>query len=303
MKIFISGSNGMVGRNLSNLLSVNGYDLLTPSRQEVDLLDELLIDNFLKKHKPDIIIHCAGVVGGIAMNIENQAFSLNSNTLMGINLINSAKRNGVPRFINLASSCMYPKNILDELKIDDLLSGKLEPTNEGYAIAKILVWKYLNYSSNKNFKGKTIIPCNLYGPYDNFDLSSAHLIPAAIMKVHSSLERGDSIEIWGRGIVRREFMYAEDMVDFIRVFLERFDDMPNECNLGIENDYTILDYYEKICDVVGAKKEFILREEKPEGMKRKKLDISFQKSINWKPQHSLKHGIEKTYDFFKKTLG
>lgn len=290
----------MVGSNLLRHLSSKHYEILSPARSKINLLDKLSIDNYFKTHKPDTVIHCAGVVGGIAMNIDNQAKSLNCNTLMGLNLINSSFENGVTKFINLGSSCMYPKNLERELSTDDLLKSELEPTNEGYAMSKLLVWKYLKFITNKNFKGKTIIPCNLFGPNDNFDLKTAHLIPAALVKAHNSSITGDSIEIWGSGKAKREFMYVEDLADFIEFFLTNFETMPEECNLGTEDDFTIKEYYEKVCDTVGTEKKFCFLEDKPQGMTRKKLDITFQKSLNWMPKHSIKEGLEKTYEYYKK---
>ena len=278
MKLLISGGSGMVGTNLRKHIPNEQYQILSPSKSELNLLNKEDVNFYLKKNKPDIVIHCAGLVGGIAMNINNQALSMHNNTLMGLNLINASKENGIKKFINLGSSCMYPKDLNDELKIQDLLSGKLEPTNEGYAISKILIWKYLKYSSDDNFVGKTIIPCNLYGPFDNFDPIKAHLIPAAIVKAHNARNKNQRIEIWGKGEVKREFLYVEDLVDFIMIFLKNFDNMPAECNLGAEKDYTVLEFYEKICDTVGIQKNFVFLTEKPTGMKRKKLQIDFQKS-------------------------
>ncbi len=302
MKILISGGNGMVGTNLKKHLSLDQHQILSPSRSELDLLNKEDVNFYLKKNKPDAVIHCAGLVGGIAMNINNQALSLHNNTVMGINLINASNDNGIKKFINLGSSCMYPKDFSDELRIEDLLSGKLEPTNEGYAISKILIWKYLKHLSDDGFVGKTIIPCNLYGPFDNFDPINAHLIPAAIVKAHNARYKNQKIEIWGKGEVKREFLFVEDLADFIKVFLDNFDSMPEECNLGAEEDHTVLEFYEKICDTVGIQKNFVFLTEKPTGMKRKKLYIDFQKSINWKPKFNLEQGLNKTYEFYKKTI-
>lgn len=302
MKVLVSGGTGMVGCNLLSHLNAKPYEVFSPTSSEVDLLNKSTIDQYLKENKVDVVIHCAGLVGGIAMNIANQANSLNNNTLMGLNLINSSFENGVSKFINLGSSCMYPKNLEKTLSIDDLLSDKFEPTNEGYAISKIIIWKYLKFLTNENFSGKTIIPCNLFGPNDNFDLKTAHLIPSALAKAHKSSISGEKIEIWGRGSAKREFMYVEDLADFIGFFLDNFDSMPEECNLGTEHDFTVKEYYEKVCKTVGIDQEFIFLTDKPEGMKRKKLDISFQKSIGWMPKNTIEEGLRKTYEYYKKNI-
>tara|TARA_X000000950_G_scaffold189511_1_gene229064 strand:+ start:4450 stop:5358 length:909 start_codon:yes stop_codon:yes gene_type:complete len=302
MNVLVAGGSGMVGHNLISHLSNKPYKIFFPSSSKVNLLDKSKIDQYIKKNKIDVVIHCAGLVGGISMNIANQAQFLNKNTLMGLNLINSSFENGVSKFINLGSSCMYPRNLEKNLSIDDLLTSKFEPTNEGYAISKILIWKYLKFLTNNNFLGKTIIPCNLYGPNDNFDLNTAHLIPAAIAKAHNSRTSGEKIEIWGTGSARREFMYVEDLTDFIGFFLDNFNSMPDECNLGTEHDFTVKEYYENVCHTVGIEQEFIFLKNKPEGMKRKKLDISFQKSINWIPKNSLQMGLKKTYEYFKTNI-
>ena len=198
MKILISGGNGMVGTNLIKHLSSDDHHILSPSSSELNLLHKDAVNSYLKENKPDVVIHCAGLVGGIVMNINNQALSLHNNTVMGLNLINASKENGIKKFVNLGSSCMYPKDLNNELRIEDLLSGKLEPTNEGYAISKILIWKYLKHISDNDFVGKTIIPCNLYGPYDNFDPINAHLIPAAIVKAHNAKDKDQKLKFGGR---------------------------------------------------------------------------------------------------------
>lgn len=304
MKIFLSGGNGMVGTNLRKTLEESShYEVLAPNKNTLNLLDKLKLKEYFLEEKPDMVIHCAGIVGGIKMNIQNQAKSLEENTLMAMNLISVSKETGVTKFLNLGSSCMYPKDLEKELKISDLLTNLLEPTNEGYALAKIFAWKYLNFMSDQSFIGKTAIPCNLFGEYDKFDEGRSHLLPAIIRKVKESKENGTQIEIWGDGSARREFMYVGDFVKIILIVIEKFDTFPREFNLGCETDYTILEYYKKVCEVLDAKQDFKFKLDEPTGMRRKKLDISFQKAFNLEYSFELCKGIRNTYKFFMENYG
>ena len=305
IKILITGSTGMVGRNIINYLTTKEFFLLTPKSSELNLLDKRKIDYYLDKNKPDLIIHSAGVVGGIQANILNPVKFLYDNSQMGLNIIKSAFEHKILKFINLASSCMYPKDLTDLLKEDYILTGKLEPTNEGYALAKILTTKLCEYifKENNNYKYKTIIPCNLYGKYDKFDSIKAHLIPAVINKIHKAkVNNMDIVEIWGTGEVKREFMYTEDLADFILYAIKNFDRLPQNLNVGTGKDYTINKYYEIVSSVIGYKGGFKHDLTKPVGMAQKTVDISKLNKFGWKSKISLEEGIEKTYQYFLKEI-
>ncbi len=301
MKVLVTGGSGMVGRNLINLLEKKSISYLAPSSSELNLLDQDNVDQYLSKDKPDFVVHCAGRVGGIQANIKDPVGFLVENTEMGKNLLLSCFKNKVTNVLNLASSCMYPRN-RDLLVEDMILTGELEPTNEGYALAKIFVTKLANYISktNEGFSYKTIIPCNIYGKYDKFDPEKSHLVPAIIHKVHTALERGEkSVLIWGDGTVRREFMYSEDLADFIYYALSNFPNLPELINVGLGKDYSILEYYQTVAEVLGYKGEFEFDTTKPVGMKQKLMANSLTQKMGWSPSHSLIEGIKKTYEFYK----
>ena len=221
---------------------------------------------------------------------------------MGLNLVNASKNNSVKKLINLGSSSVYPKNISGKISEDMLLSGPLEPTNEGYALAKIAIIKMCEYLSlvNKEFSYKTIIPCNLFGLYDKFDSINSHMIPSVIMKIHKAHQNFEkTVEIWGDGTAKREFMFAQDLCDFILYCIENYDRMPQNINFGRGKDFTINEYYEIISKIVGFKGEFIHNINKPVGMKKKLTDIQLMKDFGWNNITSLEVGISKSYNYYK----
>ena len=305
MKIIITGGSGMVGKNLIHFLNNNtNHNLLHPTSSELNLLNFNSVCDYIEKEKPETIIHCAGLVGGIQSNIELPYSFLSQNLIIGSNLIEASILNKVPKLINLGSSCMYPKNLDKELEEKDILTGELEPTNEGYAIAKIAVAKLCEFAKKEyNLDYKTIIPCNIYGKWDKFDPKNSHMIPAVIRKIHLSKINNKVPDIWGGGSARREFMYVEDLADFINYCLINYDFLENYTNVGLGYDYSILDYYNNIASVVGYKGDFKFDLTKPEGMKQKLCSITKQKKIGWKPKHSLKEGLTKTYEFYLDNYG
>ncbi|EER4820981.1 NAD-dependent epimerase/dehydratase family protein, partial [Escherichia coli] len=236
MKILLTGSTGMVGRNIVDNNNSNKYELLCPTSSELNLLDNKAVHDYITCHSPDLIIHAAGLVGGIQANIKRPVDFLVSNLKMGVNIVNEAKNCGVKNFINLGSSCMYPKGIDTAISEDALLTGKLEHTNEGYALAKITVAKLCEYitKESEGYHYKTIIPCNLYGKYDKFDEHSSHMIPAVINRIHNAkVNNIKLIEIWGDGESRREFMYAEDFANFIYQAIPNIQRLPCMLNVGL----------------------------------------------------------------------
>lgn len=301
MKILLTGSSGMVGQNILNSFGARQHQFLTPTHSELDLINTDAIDIFIKKYQPDAIVHCAGRVGGIKANFQNNFDFYIENTMMGNNLVMSAFKNHIKILLNLASSCIYPVNAKIPIKESSILSGPLEPTNEGYAIAKISVAKFCEYvtKKNQNFFYKTLIPCNLYGEYDNFNSDSSHLISAIIKKVDDAKKTNNQeITIWGTGNVRREFMFASDLADAIFFFLKRIKDMPQYLNVGSGTDYSVNEYYALIASVLGFKGKFVHDLSMPEGIKRKLMDVSLINDYGWKPKVSLEDGIKKTYKYY-----
>ena len=299
--VLITGSTGMVGRNATDKLLEIGFDVLTPTRNELDLMDSREVSNYFKSNKIDIVIHAAGLVGGIQANIEKPYSFLSVNAQIALNVINASIETGIERLINLGSSCMYPKDCQDVLTEDLILTGPLEQTNEGYAIAKIMASKLCDYAQSEfGLSYKTLIPCNLYGKYDNFHPLKSHMIPAVIRKVHEASIINSSVEIWGTGEARREFMFVEDLIDFILWSIDNYDQLPSMINVGLGHDFSIKEYYQSIAEVIGYKGDFTYDLSKPEGMKRKLCSIQKQSQLGWEPKYSLKEGLEKTYQFYLK---
>ena len=301
MKIILTGSRGMVGRNILEHASVSDYEFLAPSSTELNLLNRPSVDLYLDKHKPDMVIHAAGVVGGIQANIAEPVKFMVHNMQMGLNLLMAAKEAGIKNLMNLSSSCMYPRDAHNPLSEELILKGELEPTNEGYALAKVSSARLCEYIHRENniFQYKTIIPCNLYGRFDKFDPKHSHMIAAVIKKISDATERGNQqIDIWGDGLARREFMCAADLADFIFYAIPKFEIMPQNINVGLGHDYTINQYYQEIAEVVGFKGEFIHDLSKPVGMKQKLIDNTNLKQFGWSHSTSLSDGIRQTYDYY-----
>jgi len=298
--ILITGSNGMVGKNIADYLE-NKYILFTPNSKELNLLQKDMVDIYLRETQPDIVIHCAGIVGGIQANMAHPVKFLVDNTQMGLNIIMASKEAGIKKFINMSSSCMYPREATNPLSEELILKGELEPTNEGYALAKITSTRLCEYinKEDETCAYKTVIPCNLYGKYDKFDPKHSHMLPAVIKKIHDAKVNSDeTIDIWGDGEARREFMYAEDLADFISYALINFENMPQNINVGLGHDYTINEYYKAIAEVIGYKGQFVHDLTKPVGMKQKLIDDTKLQEFGWKYKTSLKDGIEKIYDYY-----
>lgn len=305
LKILITGANGMVGKNIVEFSKSANYILLTPSSNELNLLDKVSIDNYIKQYSPNFVIHCAGIVGGIQANIANPVKFLVDNTQMGINIIMAAKDAGITKFINMSSSCMYPRHAPNPLSEELILQGELEPTNEGYAIAKITSTRLCEYihRENSSYQYKTIIPCNLYGKYDKFDPKHSHMIPAVIKKIADAVQEGkNEIDIWGDGKARREFMYAEDLADFVFYAIDNFDRMPQNINVGLGHDYTINEYYKTIAKVIGFNGNIVHDLSKPIGMKQKLIDDTKLKTFGWHHKTSLEDGIKKTLDYYHEVI-
>lgn len=295
----------MVGRNLLDHPLAACWEILAPSSQDLDLMDGALVGAFIERYSPDIVIHAAGKVGGIQANLSDPLGFLDCNMMMGRNVIMAARNSGVRRLINLGSTCIYPRTAENPLRENQILTGELEPTNEGYAIAKIMALRLCQYirREDSRFLYKTIIPCNLYGPHDKFDSQNAHLVPAVIRKVHDALKAGrKTVGIWGDGTARREFMYAADLAEAIFLAAKDLETLPDLMNVGVGEDHSINDYYATVAKVVGWSGRFTHDLSKPVGMQRKLSDISRQVAWGWSADTSIEAGIKKTYHYYIKGL-
>ena len=306
MRIFLTGGAGMVGKNILEHPAAKAYEFFTPGIEELNLFDFEAVRLYIDKVKPDFIVHAAGRVGGIQANMAHPVAFLLENLDMGRNLVWAARQCGVKRLINLGSSCMYPRNSTEPLKEEMVLKGELEPTNEGYAVAKVAVSRLCSYISRETpeFQYKTLIPCNLYGRWDKFSPEHSHMIPAVIRKLHEAKVKGlKSVDIWGDGTARREFMYAGDVADCIHRAINDFDPMPQLMNVGLGYDHSVNDYYKTVAEVVGYDGAFTHDLSKPAGMARKLVDVTRLNAWGWKPKTSLKDGIAAAYEFFKSNYG
>lgn len=304
MRIFLTGGSGMVGQNLRAHAFAQDCEVLAPSSQELDLTDQQAVLDYIKNSRPEMVIHAAGQVGGIQANMADPVGFLVNNSLMGLHVINSAYQAGVKHCVNLASSCMYPRSAPNPLKEEQILTGELEPTNEGYALAKITATRLCQYINrmHDDIHYVTLIPCNLYGRHDKFDPEHSHMIPAVIRKIHEALEQSaDTVEIWGDGEARREFMYVEDLADCVFEVIAQLKAgklVPDLMNVGLGTDYSINEYYRTIADVVGYRGQFEHDLSKPVGMRQKLIDSSRINVLGWQAKTSLSDGIAKTYQFF-----
>lgn len=303
--VFLSGGRGMVGQNILEHPLSERFAFLAPSSAQLDLRDYAKVLAYFKQYQPEFIIHAAGLVGGIHANMAKPVDFLVQNLDLGRNVILAARQAGIQKLLNLSSSCMYPRDVSNPLTEDMVLKGELEPTNEGYALAKIVATRLCEYvcKENEAMQYKTFIPCNLYGRFDKFDPEHSHLIPAIIHKVHQAKVRGNStVEIWGDGTARREFMYAGNLADAVLRAISQFDDVPNLMNVGLGFDYSISEYYQAVARAVGWSGEFTYDLNKPVGMKQKLVSIERQHSWGWQASTSLEEGISKSYEFYLKSI-
>jgi len=314
-KIFIAGHNGMVGSALVRQLKEQEVEIIVQNRTELDLLNQSSVQNFFKHKKIDQVYLAAAKVGGIHANNSYPAEFIYQNLMIQNNIIHSAFLNGVKKLLFLGSSCIYPKNANQPMKEEELLSGKLEPTNEPYAIAKIAGIKMCEsynrqYSKSHGIDFRSIMPTNLYGPGDNYHPENSHVIPGLIYRFHEAKTKNlDKVTIWGTGTPRREFLYVDDMAKASihlmnidkKIFAEQVSSMGSHINVGCGQDLTIKELAEKIKDVVGFKGSIAFDKNKPDGVTRKFLDSKRIKNLNFKPEINLMDGLIKTYKDYIKT--
>ncbi|WP_390911321.1 NAD-dependent epimerase/dehydratase family protein [Pseudosulfitobacter sp. SM2401] len=304
-KLFITGGRGMVGRNILAHTAAQNWEIVAPSSGELDLTDQHAVAAYYDSEKPDVVIHAAGKVGGIQANMADPVGFLDINTTIGRNVIIEAQKSGAKTLINLASTCMYPATAPNPLSEDMILTAPLEPTNEGYALAKILATRLCQYisSQDQSAQYKTLIPCNLFGLHDKFDPAHSHLVPAIIHKMHiAKTTNATEVEIWGDGTARREFMFAADLADAVHVAIADPTLMPELMNIGLGQDHTINEYYETVADVIGWSGNFVHDLSKPVGMKQKLTSTARQQAWGWSPKTSLRDGLAKTYEFYLKEV-
>jgi len=303
-KIYVAGHNGLVGSALVRQLKKQGYtNILCRTRQEVDLTDQRQTYELFEQEKPEYVFLAAAKVGGIEANRTLPAEFSYINQMIQCNVIHAAYLYGVKKLLFLGSSCIYPKMAPQPIKEEYLLTGPLEPTNEAYALAKINGLKMCQYY--KTQYGCDFISCmptNLYGPGDNFDLKTSHVLPALLRKIHEAKEQDKPyVEIWGTGKPRREFMYVDDMAGACVFLMEHYDGMEH-VNIGTGEDISIRELAESICEAVGYRGELKFNTHMPDGTPRKLLDVSKLHEMGWRHTTELREGIKKSYRYYLETI-
>lgn len=303
-KIFVAGHRGLVGSAITRALEKAGYtNLMLKTRDELDLTNQAAVAEFFKTEKPEYVFLAAAKVGGIMANKEHPAEFIYQNLQIQNNIIENAYKNDVTKLLFLGSSCIYPKMAAQPIKEEYLLTGPLEPTNEAYAVAKIAgITMCQSYNKQYGTNYISLMPTNLYGQNDNFDLQSSHVLPALIRRFHEAKENGaPSVTLWGSGVAKREFLHVDDLADAAVHLMNNYDDS-EIVNVGTGEDVSIKELAEQIKDVVGYGDDIEWDTEKPDGTPRKLLDVSKLHSTGWKHSISLEDGIKMTYEWYKTQL-
>ena len=300
--IFITGHRGLVGSAVRRRCEEQGFrHVLGRTRTELDLRDQAAVNAFFAAERPEYVIHAAGRVGGIHANNSLPADFIRDNLLMAANVIDAAWRSGTRKLLFLGSSCIYPKLAPQPLREEYLLTGPLEPTNEWYAMAKLAGLKMCQaYRRQHGFNAISLLPTNLYGPGDNFDLETSHVLPALMRKIHEARVSGAShMTVWGSGAPRREFMHVDDLADAC-LFLMRHYDSADPINVGCGQDLTIRELAQTLARVIGFEGLFEFDGSKPDGTPRKMLDVSRLHALGWRPRIDLETGVAATYEWYCK---
>jgi GDP-L-fucose synthase len=305
-KIFVAGHNGLVGSAIVRNLEARGFtNILTVDRVKLDLTKLHDVQMFFMVEQPEYVFLAAAKVGGIGANDEYPADFIYENLMIQTNVISSAAKSGVKKLLFLGSSCIYPKFATQPITEDQLMSGHLEPSNSAYAVAKIAGINMCKaYRKQYGLNAISVMPTNLYGPNDNFDLDSSHVLPALMAKFHGSLEKSEHwvVKLWGDGSPKREFLHVDDLAEALYICMEKYDD-EDIINIGTGEDVTIKELAETIIDVTGYKNYYEWDTSKPNGTPRKVLNVDKMKALGWEPKISLREGIESTYEWYKNSIG
>jgi len=305
-KIFVAGHNGLVGSAIVRNLEARGFtNILTVDRVKLDLTKLHDVQMFFMVEQPEYVFLAAAKVGGIGANDEYPADFIYENLMIQTNVISSAAKSGVKKLLFLGSSCIYPKFATQPITEDQLMSGHLEPSNSAYAVAKIAGINMCKaYRKQHGLNAISVMPTNLYGPNDNFDLDSSHVLPALMAKFHGSLEKSEHwvVKLWGDGSPKREFLHVDDLAEALYICMEKYDD-EDIINIGTGEDVTIKELAETIIDVTGYKNYYEWDTSKPNGTPRKVLNVDKMKALGWEPKISLREGIESTYEWYKNSIG
>lgn len=302
--VLVTGASGMLGQHLVPMLENKGHVVLAPSREDVDLTDARATSAYIQSNTIDAVVHCAAYVAGIASSKASKHHSFDANVSMGMNLIRSCLDNGISTLLNVGSATVYPSDAPQPLSEASLGQGAFEGPIEGYALSKYVVYRACAMANEQyDVAFKTILPCNLFGPYDNFSLETGHMLPAILHRMHQAKEHDNApIVIWGDGSAKREFLYAPDLADFICFSLENFDALPEVMNVGSGVEISVKEMHQHMAKITGYSGELKHDLDKPVGRLRRYLDLHHQERLGWSPKTPFEEALALTYDYLRGTL-
>ena len=302
--VLVTGGSGMLGRHLVPLLEKTGHIVYSPNREELDLTDSIATSNYMETINIDTVIHCAAYVSGIASSTTTKHHSFDSNVMMGLNLIRACLEHGINNMINVGSATVYPNDAPQPLREDSLGDGAFEGPIEGYALSKYVVYRACAMANEQHgVSFKTIHPCNLFGPYDNFSLETGHMLPAILHRMHQAKKNGNKpIVIWGDGSAKREFLYGPDLADFLNTAISRFSELPEVMNVGSGVEVSVNEMHQYMAKVIGYDGELQHDLTRPVGRKRRYLELSKQKEFGWSPKTQFEEALTFTHDYLRGIL-
>ena len=302
--VLVTGASGMLGQHLVPMLENKGHVVLAPSREYVDLTDAGATSAYIQSNTIDAVVHCAAYVAGIASSKASKHHSFDANVSMGMNLVRSCLENGISTLLNVGSATVYPSDAPQPLSEAYLGQGAFEGPIEGYALSKYVVYRACAMANEQyDVAFKTILPCNLFGPYDNFSLETGHMLPAILHRMHQAKEQDNApIVIWGDGSAKREFLYAPDLADFICFSLENFEALPEVMNVGSGVEISVKEMHQHMAKITGYSGELKHDLDKPVGRLRRFLDLHHQERLGWSPKTPFEEALALTYDYLRGTL-
>jgi GDP-L-fucose synthase len=302
--VLVTGASGMLGQHLVPMLEAKGHIVLRPSQNELDLTNSETVFKYIQSNPIDIVVHGAAYVAGIASSTTMKHHSFDTNVTMGLNLIRSCIQHGVQRILNVGSATVYPSDAPQPLTESSLGEGAFEGPIEGYALSKYVVYRACAMANEQhNVSFKTILPCNLYGPYDNFSIETGHMLPAILHRMHQAKEQGNvPIVIWGDGSAKREFLYVADLADFICFSLDNFDDLPEVMNVGSGVEISVNEMHQHMANITGYSGEFKHDLDKPVGRLRRYLNLQNQQRLGWSPKTPFEEALAITYEYLREAL-